>query len=132
VAGFQEWKTLGRQVTKGQAGYMIYAPVTARLATTHPADAESWRPLDRGEKAQPGEVLRSKMIGNPGCCLARPDTRSTTLDPAEPVRRNFRDFVKTTPRIDKFGLPVGRRPLSPTGDFCLFYRTDPHAAVSLC
>lgn len=63
VAGFQRWKTLGRQVGKGQAGYMIYAPVTARFATTNPADAESWRRLERGEKARPGEVVRSKMIG---------------------------------------------------------------------
>jgi hypothetical protein len=44
---------------------MIYAPVTARFAATNPADAESWRRLDRGEKAQPGEVVRSKMIGVP-------------------------------------------------------------------
>ena len=63
VAGFQQWKTLGRQVTKGQTGYMIYAPVTARFATANPADAESWRRLDRGEKARPGEVVRSKMVG---------------------------------------------------------------------
>ncbi|GAB3924460.1 hypothetical protein GCM10011575_03550 [Microlunatus endophyticus] len=63
VAGFKQWRTLGRQVTKGQTGYMIYAPVTARFATTNPADAESWRRLDRGEKARPGEVVRSKMVG---------------------------------------------------------------------
>lgn len=63
VAGFQQWKTLGRQVAKGQTGYMIYAPVTARFATANPADAESWRRLDRGEKARPGEVVRSKMVG---------------------------------------------------------------------
>ncbi len=63
VAGFQQWKTLGRQVAKGQAGYMIYAPVTARFATTNPADPESWRRLDRREKARPGEVVRSKMVG---------------------------------------------------------------------
>ena len=63
VAGYEQWKTLGRQVAKGQTGYMIYAPVTARFATTSPADAESWRRLERGEKARPGEVVRSKMVG---------------------------------------------------------------------
>ncbi len=63
VAGFEQWKKLGRHVSKGQSGYIIYAPVTARFATTNPADAESWRRLDRGEKARPGEVVRSKMIG---------------------------------------------------------------------
>jgi hypothetical protein len=63
VAGFEQWKTLSRHVVKGQTGYMIYAPVTARFATTSPADAESWRRLDRGEKARPGEVVRSKMVG---------------------------------------------------------------------
>jgi hypothetical protein len=63
VAGFQQWKTLGRQVAKGQTGYMIYAPVTARFATANPADAESWRRLNRGEKGRQGEVVRSKMVG---------------------------------------------------------------------
>lgn len=63
VAGFKQWKALRRQVSKGQPGYMIFAPVTARFATTSPADAESWRRLDRGEKARPGEVVRSKMVG---------------------------------------------------------------------
>ncbi|MFV0307088.1 MAG: ArdC-like ssDNA-binding domain-containing protein [Desertimonas sp.] len=63
VAGFQQWKQLGRSVLKGQSGYMIFAPVTARLATTTPSNPESWRRLDRGEKPRPGEVMRSKMIG---------------------------------------------------------------------
>lgn len=63
VAGYEQWKTLGRQVVKGQSGYMIYAPVTARFASTNPADPDSWRRLDRGEKARPGEVVRSKVIG---------------------------------------------------------------------
>lgn len=62
VAGFQQWKVLGRSVAKGQAGYMIYAPVTARFASSSPSNPESWRRLDRGEKPRPGEVIRSKMI----------------------------------------------------------------------
>lgn len=63
VAGFKQWKQLGRSVVKGQSGYMIYAPLTARLATTTPSDAQSWRRLGRGETARPGEVVRSTMIG---------------------------------------------------------------------
>jgi hypothetical protein len=63
VAGFQQWKQLGRSVVKGQSGYMIYAPVTARFATSTPSDARSWRRLERGEKLRPGEVVRSRMVG---------------------------------------------------------------------
>lgn len=63
VAGYRQWQTLGRQVEKGQPGYMIYAPVTGRFASSTPADPESWRRLGRGEKPRPGEVVRSKMIG---------------------------------------------------------------------
>ncbi len=62
VAGYEQWKTLGRHVVKGQAGYMIYAPVTSRFASTNPANPDSWRQLDRREKPRPGEVVRSKMV----------------------------------------------------------------------
>ncbi|MGO3235220.1 MAG: ArdC-like ssDNA-binding domain-containing protein [Canibacter sp.] len=63
VAGFRQWQTLGRQVDKGQSGYMIFAPVTARFASSTPGDAASWRRLERGEKPRPGEVARSKVVG---------------------------------------------------------------------
>lgn len=63
VAGYKQWQQLGRQVEKGQAGYQILAPVTGRLASTNPADPDSWRRLNRGEKPKPGEVVRSRMIG---------------------------------------------------------------------
>ena len=63
VAGFRQWQTLGRQVDKGQSGYMIFAPVTARFASATPADAASWRRLERGEKPRAGEVSRSKVVG---------------------------------------------------------------------
>src|SRR3546814_12982125 len=33
VAGFKQWQTLGRQVMKGQSGYGILAPITARFAS---------------------------------------------------------------------------------------------------
>lgn len=63
VAGFKQWKTLGRQVMKGQSGYGILAPVTARFASRTPTNAESWRRLGRGERAQPGETTRTKLVG---------------------------------------------------------------------
>jgi hypothetical protein len=63
VAGFKQWQSLGRQVTKGQAGYMIFAPVRGRFATTTPQDPGSWRLLGRFEKPKAGEVVRSRMVG---------------------------------------------------------------------
>ena len=41
VAGYRQWQTLGRQVMKGQPGYMIFAPVTGRFATATPSDSSS-------------------------------------------------------------------------------------------
>lgn len=63
VAGFKQWQTLGRQVMKGQSGYGILAPVTARFASRTPSNNDSWRRLGRGERPQPGEATRTKMIG---------------------------------------------------------------------
>lgn len=63
VAGYKQWQTLGRQVERGQPGYMIFAPVTGRFASSNPADPESWRRLGRFEKPKPGEVVRSRMVG---------------------------------------------------------------------
>lgn len=63
VAGFKQWLSLGRSVLKGQAGYMIQAPVTARFATATPLNPESWRRLERNEKSRPGEIARSKLVG---------------------------------------------------------------------
>ena len=63
VAGFHQWLSLGRHVEKGQRGYGILAPVTARFASGNPADAASWHRLGRGEKPARGEVVRSKLIG---------------------------------------------------------------------
>ncbi|WP_147106562.1 ArdC-like ssDNA-binding domain-containing protein [Nesterenkonia populi] len=63
VAGYRQWQQLGRQVQKGQPGYMIYAPVTAWFATSDPSDPGSCRRLDRGEKPRAGEVVRSRMVG---------------------------------------------------------------------
>ncbi|SJN15581.1 LtrC-like protein [Microbacterium esteraromaticum] len=63
VAGYKQWQTLGRQVEKGQPGYMIFAPVTGRFASSTPQDAASWRRLGRNEKPKPGEAVRSRMVG---------------------------------------------------------------------
>ncbi|MGO1755995.1 MAG: ArdC-like ssDNA-binding domain-containing protein, partial [Brevibacterium aurantiacum] len=63
VAGFKQWQALGRQVEKGQSGYMILAPVTGRFASFTPKVAESWRRLGRFEKAKPGEAVRSRLVG---------------------------------------------------------------------
>ncbi len=63
VAGFRQWLSLNRHVMKGQSGYAILAPVTARFASSTPANAETWRRLGRGEKPQFGEAVRSKLVG---------------------------------------------------------------------
>ncbi|QIK70970.1 ImmA/IrrE family metallo-endopeptidase [Propioniciclava coleopterorum] len=63
VAGYRQWQGLGRQVMKGQPGYMIFAPVTGRFATATPSDSGSWRRLGPREKPKPGEVVRSRMVG---------------------------------------------------------------------
>ena len=63
VAGFKQWLSLNRHVMKGQGGYAILAPVTARFASTTPENPDSWRRLGRGEKPQWGESVRSRMIG---------------------------------------------------------------------
>ncbi|MBN9176963.1 MAG: serine/arginine repetitive matrix protein 2 [Microbacterium sp.] len=63
VAGYKQWQGLGRQVEKGQPGYMIFAPVTGRFASSTPQDSASWRRLGKFEKPQPGEAVRSRMVG---------------------------------------------------------------------
>lgn len=63
VAGFKQWLSLKRHVVKGQSGYAILAPVTARFASATPENAESWRRLGRGEKPQWGETVRSRLVG---------------------------------------------------------------------
>lgn len=63
VAGFHQWLSLGRHVVKGQHGYGIFAPVTARFASRNPADAASWHRLAHGEKPGPGEAMKSRLIG---------------------------------------------------------------------
>ncbi|MFB7893685.1 ArdC-like ssDNA-binding domain-containing protein [Microbacterium sp. NPDC056044] len=63
VAGFKQWQALGRSVSAGQHGYMIFAPRTARFATTTPLDASSWRRLAPRERPRPDEAVRSGITG---------------------------------------------------------------------
>ena len=63
VAGFKQWLTLDRHVIKGQRGYSILAPVTARYASPTPQNPASWHRLGRGEKPGQGEAVRSRLIG---------------------------------------------------------------------
>lgn len=63
VAGFHQWKALGRHVAKGMRGYQILAPVTARVASSNPNDPKSWRRLPKGASPAPGEHVRSRMVG---------------------------------------------------------------------
>jgi hypothetical protein len=60
VAAFKQWKALGRSVDKGQAGYQIFAPVTARVAVS--ADG-SYRRLVKGEPPDPGETTATRIVG---------------------------------------------------------------------
>lgn len=63
IAGFKQWQVLGRRVIAGQRGYLIFAPLTARFATSSPMDADSWRRLGRNERPRAGEIVRPRMVG---------------------------------------------------------------------
>lgn len=120
VAGFQQWKQLGRSVVKGQSGYMIYAPVTARFATSTPSDAESWRRLERGEKLRPGEVVRSRMVGVKPAYVW--DVSSTV---GEPIPQPPRPVLLAGQAPD--GLWDGLANLVAKGGFTLGPAADPAA-----
>ncbi|WP_050758168.1 ArdC family protein [Xylanimonas cellulosilytica] len=75
VAGYRQWQALGRQVRRGQHGYVIVAPVTQRLVATNP-ETGPWRRLESGERAAPGETQRSRLVG------VRP---ATVFDPLSAV-----------------------------------------------
>ncbi|GAA1553410.1 ArdC-like ssDNA-binding domain-containing protein [Brevibacterium picturae] len=87
LAGYRQWQGLGRQVQKGQPGYMIFAPVTGRFATTTPQNAESWRRLGKGEKPRTGEVVRSKMIAARPAYVWDASQTSGDLIPEPPAPR---------------------------------------------
>ena len=60
VAGFKQWQQLGRRVRAGASGFQIFAPVSAQVAVS---DDGSYRRLAKGEKPEPGEVAKSRMVG---------------------------------------------------------------------
>lgn len=96
VAGYKQWLSFGRQVAKGQPGYMIFAPVTGRFASSTPQNAESWRRLGRFEKPTPGEVVRSRMVGaKPAYVWDVSQTRGDRI-PEQP-----------TPRLLQGDVPAG-------------------------
>lgn len=116
VAGFKQWQTLGRQVEKGQSGYMIFAPVKGRFASSTPSVAESWRRLGRFEKPKPGETVRSRLVG------VRPayvwDASQTKGDPLpEPPRPHLLEgeapeglWEGLSARVEEEGFTVLRVP----------------------
>lgn len=62
VAGFKQWQQLGRQVERGQQGYMILAPVTGMYASEDAVSGE-WRRLGPGEQPKAGETVSRRLIG---------------------------------------------------------------------
>jgi antirestriction protein ArdC len=62
VAGFRQWESLGRNVVKGQRGYMIQAPVTERWAAETTPDGTSLRKLGFREQPKLGEQVRTRII----------------------------------------------------------------------
>ncbi|WP_431878438.1 ImmA/IrrE family metallo-endopeptidase [Amycolatopsis sacchari] len=61
VAGFQDWKKLGRWAEAG-GGYQIRSPVNARFASSNPRDPASWRRLVKRERPRPGEVVQRRIV----------------------------------------------------------------------
>ncbi|NLC98242.1 MAG: ImmA/IrrE family metallo-endopeptidase [Actinomycetales bacterium] len=59
VAGYKQWASLGRQVDKGQTGYMIFAPVTARMVEEDGVR----RRLERGESPPPHAKVTRSVVG---------------------------------------------------------------------
>ncbi|GAA1854547.1 ArdC-like ssDNA-binding domain-containing protein [Myceligenerans crystallogenes] len=60
VAGYRQWQSLGRQVIRGSRAFQILAPTTARFAVT---DDGSARRLGKGERAEAGETVATRLVG---------------------------------------------------------------------
>ena len=86
VAGFHQWLSLGRHVEKGQRGYGILAPVTARFASRNPAEDTSWHRLGRGERPAPG--LRAALRRSWMRAITSEMKNSTTIGTAISVMVN--------------------------------------------
>lgn len=61
VAGYTDWKKLGRWPAKGQTGYFVRKPVLERYASANPAGGK-WRKLAPKEKPRAGETVREKIV----------------------------------------------------------------------
>lgn len=94
VAGYKQWAALGRQVDKGQSGYMIFAPVTARMVVEDGVR----RRLERGEKPAPdAHVVRGVVGVKPAYVF---DVSQTSGDPVPELPR---------PELLKGQAPAGLR-----------------------
>ncbi|MDK7742896.1 ArdC-like ssDNA-binding domain-containing protein [Helcobacillus massiliensis] len=63
LAGYKQFQEMGRQVRRGEKGYQILAPVTARFASATPDDPSSWRRLNYRERPAAGEKIEQRMVG---------------------------------------------------------------------
>ncbi len=108
VAGFHQWLSLGRHVEKGQHGYGILAPVTARFASREPGRRHlvaSPRPrrearTRRGRSVQAHRPQTHPRLGRlPD--LRRPDPRTTP--PGPPPGRSTRRPLGRSRRPDHRG-----------------------------
>lgn len=63
LAGYKQFQEMGRQVRKGEKGYAILSPVTARFASSTPEVESSYRRLAPKERPNPGETVKTKMVG---------------------------------------------------------------------
>jgi antirestriction protein ArdC len=59
LAGYKQFQEMGRQVRRGEKGYQILSPVTARFVR----EGEEWRRLGPRERPAPGAEVQKKMIG---------------------------------------------------------------------
>src|SRR5690606_20664106 len=69
VAGYRQWQTLGRQVAKGQPGYMIYAPATGRRWSGPSPPTSGMRrkpPGIRSQNPRPRSCSKGKRLSGSG------------------------------------------------------------------
>lgn len=94
VAGYKQWAALGRQVDKGQSGYMIFAPVTVRMVVENGVR----RRLERGEKPAPDAQMVRGIVGVKPAYVF--DVSQTSGDPIPELPR---------PELLQGQAPVGLR-----------------------
>ncbi len=60
VAGFRQWRAMGRQVLRGQHGYKIFRPNRIQWREVQDPASGEWRRLARTERTQPGLAVRQR------------------------------------------------------------------------